>query len=285
MDFILHIIIIACLTLFPLLGYNIVFGKGKILHFGQEAQSLIAVYTIWVLVVQFQQPFVVALFASIVLTALISLLLAQLSFRLEPDGFGVMSIALHLAILSIILNWQSVTRGALGIPRIPRGILPVSLEGYALVVVLSAIAWYFFLRLVERGSFGRNLAALSEHEWHAESLGIPRKRVHTIAFLLAGAGSMISSVLFPPYLFFLSPLDYNFQHMIFFVMCVVAGGPGSLRGVTLAIFLITFLREGLRFMGLPSNILGPVQILSFGLILFIAVCVRRDTLFPKQRTV
>ncbi|PIQ76092.1 hypothetical protein COU78_05845 [Candidatus Peregrinibacteria bacterium CG10_big_fil_rev_8_21_14_0_10_49_24] len=285
MDFLLHIIIMACLTLFPLLGYNIVFGKGKILHFGQEAQSLMAVYTLWVLVVQFQQPFLLALLASLLTTTMLSLLLAQLSFRLEPDGFGVMSIALHLAVLSIILNWQSVTRGALGIPRIPRGILPSSLERYALVVVLGAIAWYFFLRRLERSSFGRNLVALSEHEWHAESLGISRKKVHTIAFLLAGTGSMISAILFPPYIFLLSPLDYNFQHMIFFVMCAVAGGPGSLRGVTLAIFLIIFLREGLRFMGLPADILGPVQIMSFGLILFVAVCVRRDTLFPKQRTV
>ena len=281
----MHIVIMTCLTLFPVLGYNIVFGKGKILHFGQEAQSLTAVYSIWVLVVQFQQPFILALLISVLLTIGMSLILAWLSFRLEPDGLGVMSIALHLSVLAVVLNWQSVTRGALGIPRIPRGVLPSSIEGYTLVVVLIGVAWYLLLRHLDNGSFGRQLAALSEHEWHAEATGIHRKRVHIFAFLLSGMGSIIASALYPPYIFLLGPSDYNFPHMIFFVMCVVAGGPGSLKGVTIATFLIMFLREGLRFTGLPPDILGPVQIMAFGIILFVAVCWRRDTLFPQQRTV
>jgi len=285
MQFYLHIIVMSCLFLFPILGYNFVFGKGKILHFGQEAQNLTAVYTIWVLVMQYQQPFFFAVLSAAVLVTAMSCFLAWLSFRLEPDGLGVMSIALHLGVLAVVLNWQSVTRGALGIPRIPRGIFPASLEGFTILVLLVVVVWIFFLRWLDRGSLGRDLAALSENEWHAEALGIHRKRVHTIAFLVSGLGAIIAGTLYPPYLHLLTPTDYTFPAMIFFLMCVVAGGSGPLWGVTIATVSLLFLKEGLRFVGLPPDILGPVQLMLFGVILYVAVWLRRDTLFPHQRSV
>ena len=64
MDFFLHIIIRASFVLFVVAGYNVVFGKGKILHFGQEAQDIVVAYMIWVLVMRFGFPLGVALLAG-----------------------------------------------------------------------------------------------------------------------------------------------------------------------------------------------------------------------------
>lgn len=285
LQFLLHIVVTTSITLYVVLGYNLVFGKGKILHFGLEAQSLVAVYTLWVLVQQFNQPFVLALTASVVLLTAVSLLLSWLSLRLEPDGFGVMSIALHLAALAVVLNWQSVTRGALGLPQIPRGLLPQTTAGYAVVTVGVLVVWVFFLWCLHRGSVGRQLAALSEHGWHAESLGINRPRVHALAFLVAGGGTLLSAILWPPYQMLITPSDYNFPHMIFFIMCVVAGGPGRLWGVLLSTTALVSLREGLRLTNIPADIVGPVQLISFGAILLLAIWLRRETVFPQARNV
>lgn len=68
-------------------------------------------------------------------------------------------------------------------------------------------------------------------------------------------------------------------------MIVVAGKPGSVLGVTLSTILLVLLRESLRFLPLDPTMIGPVRLLLFGLILFAAVWVRRDSLFPQQRTV
>src|SRR3989344_4427114 len=106
MSFFIHIVILACLTLIPALGYNMVFGKGKILHFGQEGIALIATYSLWALIVVKGFSYPSALAASVAATVLIALLFAWLSLRLEPDGFGVLSIAVHLMVLAIVLNWQ-----------------------------------------------------------------------------------------------------------------------------------------------------------------------------------
>jgi len=285
MSFILHIIVIACMVIPVVLGFNLVFGKGKILHFGQEALSIVAAYTVWVLVMQYGISLPLGIIAGSAMAVLAALLLAWLSFQLDLDGLGVMSIAFHLIVLAVVLNWQSVTRGALGIPKIPRSGPFQSLEAYALLSFIVAAAWVVFILWLDRGAFGRKLEALAEHSWHAESLGIRRKNIHTIAFLIAGLGALISNILFPPYLHLLSPNDYGFPAMIFFVIAVVAGGPGKVWGVVLATFFFVFLREGLRFVPLAPDILGPVRLMLFGLILFIAVWCRRESVFPPERKV
>ncbi len=284
-QFLLHTTILAGITLFPVLGYNVVFGKGKILHFGQEAFSIIAAYALWVPLMRYGYAFIPSLALCIAATALCALFFAWLSFRLDPDGLGVLSIAVHLAVLAVVLNWQSVTRGALGIPRVPRLFLPASTEAFAALVIVLVLLWITALVLLDRSSFGRGMAALSEHEWHAESLGVSRRKLHTIAFLIAGFGSVVSAILFPPYIHLLSPGNYNFPVMIFFIMCVLAGGPGRVLGVTVSTIVLVFLREGLRFVDLPPDILGPVRLLLYGVILSAVVFLRRDRLFPKQRDV
>ena len=73
--------------------------------------------------------------------------------------------------------------------------------------------------------------------------------------------------------------------MIFFATIVIAGGPGSMRGAIIATFGLTILREGIRFINLPYDLIGPVRLLLFGVILFMAVYLRRDTLFPPERRI
>lgn len=285
MQFLLHIIAGASIFLFPILGYNLVFGKGKILHFGQEAQSIVAVYTMWVLVMQYGHSLLFAFVIMLITVLAVSSILAVLSLRLEPDGLGVMSIALHLMFLAVVLNWQSVTRGALGIPRIPRAPFPTDPYVFTLLMFVLALVWLVFLLWIDRSRIGRSLAALSEHSWHAGALGISKTKVHLIVFAISGFGSCIASLFAAPYFYLLSPSSYGFPEMIFMVMCVVAGGPGRVWSVAASTFGLIFIREGLRFVSLPPDLVGPVRLLLFGLILFVAVWFRRDSLFPKQRTV
>ncbi len=285
MTFFLHIVAMICILLFPVLGYNLVFGKGKIMHFGQEAQSIVAVYTLLVLTTQMHLSYGFSFFCALLAVSCVSLALAWLSLRLTPDGFGVLSIALQLMFLAVVLNWQSVTRGALGISGIPRAPWPEAQGLFVMIMVSSAVLWIACMWVIDTSIIGRQLAALSEHPWYGEAQGISRRRLHIIVFLLSGVGSLLSGAFYSSYIAFLSPSDYDFPAMIFFVMCVVAGRPGSVRGVTIATILLVVLREGIRFIGLPIHLIGPVRLILFGLILFVAVWIRRDSLFPRQRTV
>jgi branched-chain amino acid transport system permease protein len=223
--------------------------------------------------------------AGICMGLLCALLLTWLSLRMEPDGFGILSIAFHLIVLSIVLNWSSLTRGALGIPQLPRAPFPASQTGFGIAVLIIMVLWVIAVYCIDRSSYGRKLAALAEQPWHAAALGVARGRVHLVAFLIAAAASLTDVLIYHQYIGLLHPNDYQFMALTFSIMLVVAGKPGSVLGVTLSTVLLVTFREVLRFFPIPAEILGPLRLILFGLILFVAVWVRRDTLFPKPRSV
>ncbi|MBI3336894.1 branched-chain amino acid ABC transporter permease [Candidatus Peregrinibacteria bacterium] len=285
MSFLLHLITVTCILLPTIVGYNLVFGKGKIFHFGQIGLQILAAYPLWISIVLFDQYPIMGLLLGLISAFVAAWLLAWLSFRLDPDGLGVMSIAVHLSALNVVLNWQSVTRGALGVPGIPRWSFLADNVSFAIFVIVAVSVWCVFVWLLDRSAFGRKLQALSEHDWYAEALGISRKNVHIVAFLVAAGGALLTGVLLPQYLYLLSPTDFAFPAMIFVVMCVVAGKPGSMGGAILATALLMMLKEGLRLLPLSPGVVGPVRLLLFGLILLGAVWYRRDALFPPQREI
>ncbi len=284
-NFILHVVTLIAMSVPTVIAYNLVFGKGKILHFGQLAFSIVGGYTLWILVVRYHFPFVGAFCLAIIVVSITSLLFAWLSLRLDEDAFGVMSIAVHLMFLAVILNWQSVTRGALGVPGIPRPITGNSPIGFAVLSIIIAALCVICISKLSSGSFGRAVSALSEHKWHAQSLGIERSRIHIVLFFVAGIGALLANFLFHSYLHLITPMDFQFPIMIYYVMVVVAGGPGSLMGSVVSVSLMVVLRESLRFLRIPISLTGPLELILFGVILFIAVYIRRDTLFPKQRSI
>lgn len=284
MGFFWHVLFLIGNWYPTILSYNLIFGKGKLLYFGPIGMVLLIAYPMTIVLLA-TGSFLLAFLAGFLFSIIAALFFTWLSLRLEPDGFGIISIAVHLSFIAVVLNWQSMTRGALGIPGIPR--LPLLQNPVHFVVAMMVIGslWVLFMLLLDRSAFGRQLQALAEHEWHAKSLGINRVCVNLLAFLINGLGTTIVVFFWVQYIGLLHPNDYLFPTLIFYVMTVVAGGPGSVWGVTLSVSLLLVLKEALRFVPLAPAVLGPLRLLLFGLILFVAVWWRRDTLFPKQRSI
>jgi branched-chain amino acid transport system permease protein len=284
MNFAWHIITLIAIQMPAILGYNFVFGKGKIFHFGPLGVSLITAYAS-VLTLVHTQSFVLSFVAGLCAALLVSLLFAWLSFRLEADGLGVISLAVHLGLMAVVLNSNVLTRGALGIPGVKRMAFLQSVSDFAIfsgvIAVIAIIAAYF----LNRSAFGRRLSALAEHNWYAEAVGVNRRHTHTWAFVIAAIGSTFSNFLFPQYLTLLHPSDYQFHSFVFYIMVIVAGNPGSVLGVATSTALLMILKESIRFIALPAAMIGPVRLMLFGAVLFAAVCWRRDTLFPPKREV
>ncbi len=284
MGFLLHIITIAATSIPNILGYNLVFGKGKLFHFGPMAVSLAAAYPTFV-VLNMTGSYLLGILAGFVFTMIVCAFLAWAAQRMEPDGFGVLTIALHLSLLAVVLNWREVTRGALGIPRIPRMPFLETPVAFTIAAVTVALLWVLCMWVLGRGAFGRRLAALGEHPWHAQAMGAQQARTHLIAFLISGVGALLTNILFTQYIAILHPTDFSFTFFIFMLVAIVTGKPGSVWGVTGSVVLFTFIREGIRFVPLSPGLVGPLRLIIFGVILLVAVWWRRDSLFPPQRSI
>ncbi len=282
--YLLFLLFLASQYLLSVYGTNLLFGRGKILYFGHVGFSIFATYALF-LTVHYTGSYVYGISVSIIAASLLAILMAFLALRLDEDSFGILSIAIHLIILAGIVNWASFTRGAMGIPRIPlAGIFPSQLS-LLLSGITCALLWTFFLYQLDHSSLGRGLAAFSENKAHAEALGINRCRLYIWAFLIEGIGTVLGNFFYFQYAGIVHPNDFSFSSLVFILMIVVAGKPGSVLGCALATFLLTFLKEGIRFLPIPLGMLGPVRLVFFGLILIVAVYVRRNELFPKERSV
>lgn len=284
MEFLLHIIVTLGHTIPLALGYNLIFGKGKIFHFGPVAVSLLIAYAIFI-PVSLTGNYALGIVLGLIMCVLASMLFALLAIRLSMDAVGVMTIAMHLAVLALIVNWSDLTRGALGIQRIPS--LPF-FDTQLLMAVLGVAGVVFWAALffwIDRNAFGRQIQALAEHQWHAEALGVRRLWVYIAAFCLTGLTSVWDNLLYVSYHHLLHPNDYMFPSFVSYLMFVVAGGSKNARGTLVATFLLVLLREGIRFIPMSPDIVAPVRLILFAIILFAAVWWRRDVLFPKQRSV
>lgn len=284
MAFLIHIVSVITLILPVTLGYGMLFGRGKILHFGPIAVALIAAYGIF-LANAATGSYMLGILTGTVAALALSLLFAWLSLRLKPEGLGVLSIAMHLIILNVVLNWTGFTRGSLGVSGIARAPFLTDPLHFALVSLIVCVLWIGFFVWLNRTAFARGLSALAEQEWYAQSLGISRPRVHIIMFLILGLVIVSDNFFFAQYYHLLHPNDYQFPAFLTIVMIVVAGKPGSVWGTVLAAVLLTLLKEGMRFAPIPFELLGPLRLMLFGLILIAAVYWRRDSLFPVQRSV
>lgn len=284
MTFIWSLIALISLFVPGALAYNLVFGKAKILHFGPVGVGLVAVYCAYV-TFGATGSLGLGLLAGIAGALALSFLFARFSLRMDGDAFGLLTLAVHLALYNIVLNWDSVTGGTRGIINIPRFSFmetPASFALGSLAIVVCAVVCFL---LLDRSTFGRQLQALSEYEYSAATMGISRTWVHTLAFLIAGVAAAIGNFFYVQYLHLAHPSNYTFPFMVQLVMIVVAGRPGSVLGVTASTALLVGLQEAIRFLPIPADVVGPVRLLVFGGILFAVVCWRRDVLFPQPRRV
>lgn len=284
MTFILHLLAMVCINIPPSLGYGLMLGKQRIMHFGPLAVSILAAYCTFV-PLSWGVGYLPALAIGLSCALTGAFVFAFLSLRLPEDAFGVFSLALHLVLLSVVLNWTNVTRGALGIPGIPRLPFMASSAAFTVGALVIAVLWIICMVVLDRSTFGRAMQALAEHPAQAAALGISRTRVTVIAFLIAAVGLFLGSVQFVQYIHLLHPNDYGFPALVFILMTVIAGKPGSVLGVTLSTFLLVLLREAIRFAPVAASWKGPVQLILFGSILFVAIWWRRASLFPRQRSV
>jgi branched-chain amino acid transport system permease protein len=266
------------------LGYNLLFGRGKMMYFGPIAVAIVASYAFaipWVAT----GNFLLAIACSAAFSIAISLVFALLSLRLESDAFGVMTLAVFLAFIAIVMNWISLTGGPYGIAPIPRLQMFRDPGVFAMASLLIGIGFAVVMWFLDRSKIGRALEAFAEHPWCASSLGLCRTRTVIIAFLIASVGPVLSNMLYLQLTGILHPSDYMFPTLVFAMTCVVAGGPGSVVGVTIATALLVTLREGIRFLPLPVGLVGPLRLFLFGTILLTAIYLRRKKLFPLRRTV
>ncbi len=287
-EYFIHLFILIGIYVILAQGLNITFGLGGSLNLAHIAVYAIGAYTTALLSTDLAQPVWICVPASIAFGSLCALPIGAIALRLKQDYFAIGTLAFSSVISALLINWKSLTRGVLGIAGIPRPEIAgmnlyensIFISFELLLVLPVLLVWGFF-----RTPLARMVRAQAESEECLAALGVEPSLVRRDAFVLSSMLAGLAGSLFAYYLNYIDPSSFSFAEMVFVLSILIVGRPGSYFGIIGASAFLVLLPEPLRFIGMPSSILGPARQLLQALILLAVLYYRREALFPKLRTV
>lgn len=195
-------------------------------------------------------PTLLALFAAVIFTAVVSLLIGLLLLRLSGGYFTFATIGLVSICAALFTNVKPLTGGANGIVGIPKlnifGFTFDSLYKWFFLLFAICIGCSLIVQRIRKTSLGRSMAAVRDNELAAKSLGINCYQVKVIAFVIAGAFAGLSGALLAFHNGAVSYSLFSFTTATNFVIMVMLGGVNSTIGTFLGTFLVTLMPEVLR---------------------------------------
>lgn len=256
------------------MSLNLAMGYTGLVNFGHIGLLGVGAYTSAILTTKFDVSFIFAITFAAILCALIGALLSIPSRKIKDDYFALLTLGFLFVSGAVFINWTDMTRGTLGIRGIvrPEGFAePISF--FVLTFIMSLVT-FFILEKVTNSPFGRVLEAIRDDEQVAESLGKNIDRAKMVAMTLSGFFVGIAGVFMAHFIRFINPASFWLDPLVISLAAVVIGGLASLRGSILGVILVFTISESLRFLSLPSTMIGPMRVILFMIVLLVVILFR-----------
>ena len=274
MEYVIHLIILINIYIILTTSTNLLVGVTNLLSLGQAALYGIGAYLSVLALMVFHWPLIPTLLFSMIITSLLSLLLAWPSLRLKGDYFVLATLGFQLIVFTILYNWVSVTRGPYGIPGIPAPKLLNNIEisglwaFFVLSLVLVVVVVFLFHNLIH-SPFGRALKGIRDDELSMQALGKNVTALKIQAFVISSAFIAISGFLYATYVSYIDPTSFNLDESFFILSALIVGGLGNIRGPVIGALVVILLPEALRFIGLPDSVAANMRQIIYGLALIV----------------
>lgn len=266
--YLIHLLIIIAIYLILAASLNLAVGYTGLLNLGHVAFFGIGAYTSALLVLR-GIPFPSAFFAAGLAAAFFAGLLMFAVRKLRGDYLALATLGFSFVVYSVLLNWTSLTRGPLGIPGIPKP----EFFGLPFVAVVAAVILWILHRLTS-SPYGRLLEAVRDDEIALAVLGKNIFSLKTQALTLSAFLAGLAGSLFAHYITYIDPSSFYLSELILLLTIVMVGGLASLRGTIAATFSILLIPEALRFMALPSSVIGPLRQIIYAALLILILMFR-----------
>ncbi len=264
--------------LYGMLGLSLTLIAGTVgmISLGHAALLAIGGYASALLALNFGIPVGFAILCAGVITAALGTLLVFPSFRLRGHYFSIATLAVGEIVSLVILNWESLTRGPIGVSAIP----PLSLFGIELESAES-VYWFTFAVLVVLvllqfrllGShLGRVMRAVGDVDVAARSYGIRLDRYKALAFAFGSFAAGISGGITAHLYSYINHETFNAQLSILALTIVILGGMGNVTGAVVGSVLLIGLPEVFR-------VAAEYRVLIYGVVLLLLVRFRPQGLF------
>ncbi len=250
-NYVLRVVIMVGIYAMLALGLNLLTGYTGQVSLGNAGFYAIGAYASALLSTTCQLSFFTASLAAAMIAALFGLLIGLPTLRLSGSYLSIVTLGFGEITRLVLLNWEGVTNGALGIKNIPRPSvfgLELTLTNNGLyylmliLVVLIAVACY----LIINSKIGRAFISIKEDELASTLMGIKTTHYKLLAFVLSAFISGIAGSFYAHMIRFIEPNSFTFDTSILIISIVILGGMGTIRGMFLGSAILVAFPEVLR---------------------------------------
>jgi branched-chain amino acid transport system permease protein len=233
----LYAILALSLTLVAGTVGQISLGHAGFLAIGAYASALLALDLGW--------PVPLTILAAGVITALLGTALVFPAFRLRGHYVSIATLGIGEIVGLVILNWESLTRGPIGVTAIPPLPFDSTENDYWLSLALLVVLALMQARLL-RSHLGRAFRAIRDDDVAARAYGISLNRYKGIAFAVGGFTAGISGAVTAHLYSYINYETFTSQISILALTMVILGGLGNINGAIVGAVALIGLPELFR---------------------------------------
>jgi branched-chain amino acid transport system permease protein len=257
------------------IGLNILVGYTGQVSLGHAGFLAIGAYTSVLLMMKLNIPFLLALPAAGLVSALFGFVLGIPALRMEGPYLAIVTLGFGIAVEQI-LGILDFTGGRMGLhcptfkvfgysldSDITLGSITLSTDKqiYFLILIISILLIFFAINLM-KSRIGRAFIAIRDSDIAADAMGVNLTYYKTLAFAVSAFYVGIAGSLQAHFITFIAPVQYNLILSITMLAMIVVGGLGSILGSILGAILFTLLPQLLAEYGwLNVVITGAIMIL------------------------
>lgn len=228
------------------LGLNILTGYTGLVSLGHAGFVAIGAYTASLLAVTLGWSFFPSMLAGMLVAAVIGVVMGLPTLRVTGTYLSIITLGFGEIVKMILMNWQSVTNGTLGVKNIPKpqifGLtLTVGNNGMYFLILIMIVLISLFCKALTQSKTGRALRAIKADEMASTMMGINITAYKILAFVLSATVCALGGALYSSLIGYIDPNTFNFDVSTLILSIVILGGMGTIRGMYVgAIVLIAF---------------------------------------------
>ena len=230
------------------IGLNILVGYTGQISLGHSGFFAIGAYGTLVLMSKVGLPFVIALPAAALATALFGFLIGLPALRLEGPYLSIATLGFGLTITRVIGRIEFFGgRQGLHAPELTIGPwhLNTDRDFYYLLITLTVILTVAARNIIKT-KVGRAFIAVRDADIAAETMGVNLMYYKTLAFAVSAFYTGLAGGLYAFVLRFIEPELFGLLMSILFLAMVVVGGLGSIFGAIAGACLLSYMDLELR---------------------------------------
>ena len=239
----LHLAALIAVYWILIAGLNLVVGFTGQLSIGHVGLLSIGSYTFAILAGKMGVDPTLSVFVSGLLGGLCGLALGLPSLRLPGFYFAMATMAFSMIVNEIVLAQVDLTGGGIGLPgpMFPKPFdSPIGF--YDLVTAIALFVTWLTWNIARR-MWGRAFISIRDNPVAAQAVGVPVFKAKLLAFVFSGITAGVSGAVFASLQSYITPDTFVFELSMFFFVCIIIGGRGSIIGPFLGTVVLTALPE------------------------------------------